>query len=220
MENHIHPGECRLRRRQGHDDQVLIAAALEKTGDVFRLPVVQRQERQHGFAVRKCHHHDGRRSRCLRAGKGGVSLAELLEPCGKPVDILGRPGAVDIEMRRPGLKPSTLRERRTGNGCDGRFEKADRQELERQGDNPDRTAAPRPAPRVFAGAPSAARRDCARIHKASQRKRSGERCHEGEGAGLRPGRGIAFPSVSPASVRLDWRPSASIRGRIPPRQSA
>src|SRR6266566_3497422 len=93
---------------QREDDQVFMAAAMKKSGEVRRLAVSHRTERSHGLNVRKGQDDNRRRSDGLRASKKRVGLTELFEAGDEFCDLLGFATTIDVEVRGSGLKPPTL----------------------------------------------------------------------------------------------------------------
>src|SRR5437870_3075175 len=97
---------------QRKDNQIFIAAAMKKSGEVRRLAVSHRPEWSHGLNIRKSENDDRRRSDGLRASQKRVGLTELFQAGNEFCDLLGFATTIDVEVCRAGLKPSALEERR------------------------------------------------------------------------------------------------------------
>src|SRR5437899_2844326 len=97
---------------QRENNQIFIAAAMKKSGEVRRLAVSHRTERSHGLNVRKGEDDYRRRRHGLRASQKRVGLTELFEAGNEFCDLLGLATTIDIEVSRASLKPPALEERR------------------------------------------------------------------------------------------------------------
>jgi hypothetical protein len=58
--NDIHVYKIRIGARQCQHDQVLVAAANEKTGEIGGFALIERQKWLHGFVIGKSHYDGGR----------------------------------------------------------------------------------------------------------------------------------------------------------------
>ena len=97
---------------QRENNQIFIAAAMKKSGEVRRLAVSHRTERSHGLNVRKGEDDDRRRSDGLRASQKRVGLTELFQAGNEFCDLLGFATTIDVEVSRACLEPPALEERR------------------------------------------------------------------------------------------------------------
>src|SRR5262245_2364457 len=97
---------------QRHDDEIFSTAPMEECAQVGRFPVSNRKEGLHGVEIRKSQDYNWRRSYCLCAGQGQISLPELLEATSQFGNLLGFPATIDVKMSRSRLEPPFFEERR------------------------------------------------------------------------------------------------------------